>query len=511
MLSVLLWKEYREHRIVWAALAFVAAASLLFLPVVMAPGGLESHPDVRNLLRTMIIVLSWTYGLICGAMLLAGEREVGTLSFLDALPGLRWRLWAAKCLAGLLLVFSQIVLMMVTATATHLFASGAEAAWTLNGMFWSGLYGFAWGMLFSSFGRSVMNMILLALAAQFAAFFVTSLLAGFLAALSSVATGSPRRRRSLDHCSGPGRLRVSLHTSGPRPFAASPYHDGADKETAQSWLVGVVLADVAAGARFRLGYGDFWLGYWIFNTRIRGNRLAGGNALFRDDVRRNRFRRRAARAVSLSRRSTAATVAALDRQGRRPLGHCAGGRNHNDHAGLLHRYGQPGRFAADVCGDGDYGRAGIVRDDGACLRLLRRRFVQLTVSQPPGVCRFFAVYQRSSGGDMVAFFIGKRFVRLATARAADPVVRVHAVSLASVGGGPNRLVDYGQTAYSVRRRQRPLDCGRLMVSGIGDTQCPRSSGLGGGSGGSAHGEGEQSRRTCAQRLQAVWRPGSKAL
>ena len=67
--------------------------------------------------------------------------------------------------------------MMIVAAATHLFASGAEAVWTLNGMFWSSLYGFAWGMLFSSFGRSVMNMILLALAAQFAAFFLTSLLA----------------------------------------------------------------------------------------------------------------------------------------------------------------------------------------------------------------------------------------------------------------------------------------------------------------------------------------------
>ena len=55
----------------------------------------------------MIIVLSWTYGLICGAMLLAGERGVGTLPFLDALPGLRWRLWLAKCLAGLLLVFAK--------------------------------------------------------------------------------------------------------------------------------------------------------------------------------------------------------------------------------------------------------------------------------------------------------------------------------------------------------------------------------------------------------------------
>jgi hypothetical protein len=181
MLSVLLWKEYREHRIVWAALAFVAAASLLFLPFVMAQGGLESHPEVRNILRVLVVALAWTYGLICGAMLLAGEREVGTLPFLDALPGQRWRLWLAKGLAGVLLVAAQIILLMIVATTAHLFVNGTDAAWMLNAMCWSGLYGFAWGMLFSSIGRSVMKMILMALGAQVAAFTVTSLLAWPLA------------------------------------------------------------------------------------------------------------------------------------------------------------------------------------------------------------------------------------------------------------------------------------------------------------------------------------------
>ena len=36
-----------------------------------------------------VVLVAWAYGLICGAMLLAGEREMGTLPFLDALPGLR--------------------------------------------------------------------------------------------------------------------------------------------------------------------------------------------------------------------------------------------------------------------------------------------------------------------------------------------------------------------------------------------------------------------------------------
>ena len=46
MIAALVWKEYREQRIVWAALAFVGAATLFGLPAVMAPGGLDDQPDV---------------------------------------------------------------------------------------------------------------------------------------------------------------------------------------------------------------------------------------------------------------------------------------------------------------------------------------------------------------------------------------------------------------------------------------------------------------------------------
>ena len=91
-----------------------------------------------------------------------------------------------------------------------------------------------------------MNMILLALAAQFAAFFVTSLLAGFLVALATLASGRPAgydairfwgpvsRRRSSDHRYRAGRLGLSLHPCGSRPFAAASDHDSAGKETARA-------------------------------------------------------------------------------------------------------------------------------------------------------------------------------------------------------------------------------------------------------------------------------------
>ena len=41
MISAILWKEYREHRMVWIALAFVGALLLVGLPFVMTANGRE--------------------------------------------------------------------------------------------------------------------------------------------------------------------------------------------------------------------------------------------------------------------------------------------------------------------------------------------------------------------------------------------------------------------------------------------------------------------------------------
>ena len=191
MISVLVWKEYREHRIAWAALALVGAGTLLGLPAVLAPGGLEGYPDFRWHLCTTAVAVAWAYGMICGAMLLAGERESGTLPFLDALPGLRRQLWLAKWTAGVVLVLGQTALLMVLLAVGRLFDDGLEAATFLVVMVGGSLYGLAWGMLFSAFGRSVLNMILLALAAQLAASFFTLFLAAFLSGVVNVVNGAP--------------------------------------------------------------------------------------------------------------------------------------------------------------------------------------------------------------------------------------------------------------------------------------------------------------------------------
>ena len=51
----------------------------------------------------MATVVAVVYGVVAGAMLLAGDKEDGTLDFLDSLTGRRSALFARKVIAGVLL------------------------------------------------------------------------------------------------------------------------------------------------------------------------------------------------------------------------------------------------------------------------------------------------------------------------------------------------------------------------------------------------------------------------
>ncbi|HVS34143.1 MAG TPA: hypothetical protein VMS17_01095 [Gemmataceae bacterium] len=182
MIAAILWKEYRDHRVTWVMLALAGAATVFGLPMLLGPESLQAVPG-HNQVVFAVILVAWAYGLICGAMLLAGEREMGTLAFLDALPGLRGQLWRSKCLAGVLFVTAQIVVLMGLCAVGRLFETWLAAAVTLLLMSGAALFGLAWGMLFSAFGRNVLNMILGAMMGQLGALAAFFVLAGFIAAV----------------------------------------------------------------------------------------------------------------------------------------------------------------------------------------------------------------------------------------------------------------------------------------------------------------------------------------
>ena len=108
MIFTVAWKEYREHRIVWLFMA-VAATVLTVLVTQIYPalniGAQASDTALYLLVAAAGSVL--TYGVVCGAMLLAGERESSTQTFLDALTGRRLRIWFAKLFPGVVFCLLQ--------------------------------------------------------------------------------------------------------------------------------------------------------------------------------------------------------------------------------------------------------------------------------------------------------------------------------------------------------------------------------------------------------------------
>src|SRR5262245_10705151 len=103
MIRALCWKEFREHRLVWLLVGTLTVVLVVGLAAVLAPGGLGAPGQATSLRRgllTLIEGLAVAYGLVCGALMLAGEREAGTLPFLDTLAGRRGPLWVAKALIG---------------------------------------------------------------------------------------------------------------------------------------------------------------------------------------------------------------------------------------------------------------------------------------------------------------------------------------------------------------------------------------------------------------------------
>jgi hypothetical protein len=158
MISAILWKEYREQRSAWLTLAVVGAAALVGLPLTMEPGAFTYRSELRESLKVVTLVLGWTYGLVCGAILLAGEREAGTEGFLDTLPASRLGLWRAKLLAGLVFVLAQVILLAALALAMGV-PEDREVLLGLGLLLACALFGLGWGLFLSARAKNVLNAI----------------------------------------------------------------------------------------------------------------------------------------------------------------------------------------------------------------------------------------------------------------------------------------------------------------------------------------------------------------
>ncbi|MFO0930473.1 MAG: hypothetical protein U0736_26170 [Gemmataceae bacterium] len=170
MIATVLWKEYREARAVWLALLALAALVLLGVPQISSPAS-HREGELEAILLLWSTVLVWMYGMVCGAMLTAGETEAGTQPFLDALPTARYPLWKAKALAGglFVLAFALVVPWL------SLLGSAREPVWHFVTPLAGGVTGYGWGLLTGVRARSVLAAIALAIVAQVTGFVVVQI------------------------------------------------------------------------------------------------------------------------------------------------------------------------------------------------------------------------------------------------------------------------------------------------------------------------------------------------
>lgn len=158
MIGTLAWKEYREHLPVWATMAGLAIFLIVILTQVFAPHGVAGAPaDKLQTIALVALGVTASYGLICGAMMVAGEKEARTQTFLDMLPAARMRLWVTKLFMGALFTLAQAlvvtgVLVILGLTEVKALPAGWQLALPLVGV--EALIG---GLFGSVLGRSVLG------------------------------------------------------------------------------------------------------------------------------------------------------------------------------------------------------------------------------------------------------------------------------------------------------------------------------------------------------------------
>jgi hypothetical protein len=153
MNAVICWKEYRQQRAIWLALVVLGVLLTLIPGSIVSPHGIWQVIESGEAegLGGILALVVLGYGVVCGAVLLAGEKELATLNFLDTLPRRRFALWRAKLIAGLLLTLSQVLLLAVLILSLRL------GDWNMAGVFLAlGVDALLWGMLGGALCRNVL-------------------------------------------------------------------------------------------------------------------------------------------------------------------------------------------------------------------------------------------------------------------------------------------------------------------------------------------------------------------
>src|SRR5260370_34216378 len=174
MILTLSLKEFREHWPIWITMVIASVGLGVFL------GQLSASGDGVYIAALSVLGMAATYGVVCGAMMFAGEGEAGTMVFLDIFLGRRDLIWLWKFMIGLVLTLTQA--LVVAGVLVYLKQSPPEWLPIFVGLggsadqpFWNlnlpqpgqaiwflvlpvlTMEAYAWGMLGSALSRRVVN------------------------------------------------------------------------------------------------------------------------------------------------------------------------------------------------------------------------------------------------------------------------------------------------------------------------------------------------------------------
>jgi ABC-type transport system involved in multi-copper enzyme maturation permease subunit len=163
VIASLVWKEYREHRSIWIAMAVMAVGTLTIATQWKLPNGWKAgDQDAVATVVAGAFILAGMYGLVCGAMMFAGERESRGMPFLGTLPLGRGELWWTKLFIGAAFVLLYCGVVIGTGVALGLVGEGAihPAATLLVPL--AALEAYVLALCTSTFCRTVLSAVALA-------------------------------------------------------------------------------------------------------------------------------------------------------------------------------------------------------------------------------------------------------------------------------------------------------------------------------------------------------------
>ncbi len=158
MYARLWWKDLRQFWPIWLFLV-VAAGAAQWLSLFF--GGVDARQGAL-----LIAAIFWTslYAMTAGAAAFAGEREVGGLRLLDALPAPRRVVWSAKVSFAIVSSLALVlVLLAMAALATDALKPADTPVLASELVLFPSfiLFALGWGLFFSSFTRSAITAAVL--------------------------------------------------------------------------------------------------------------------------------------------------------------------------------------------------------------------------------------------------------------------------------------------------------------------------------------------------------------